>query len=132
MIKIYSRVLGFANKKHSRQNPRSVPKRKEKKVKSSYIVVKSAFLRIISPALLGPGLVQDGSLSGVSLGMDVRGSGYGSPSGGDQRVIWRSVVYPGIDSRAATVYVPRLLKTRTELFPCGSTYLTSNLLAWLQ
>lgn len=79
-------------------------------------MVKSAFLRKISPALLGLGLVQDGSLSGVSLGMDVRGSGYGSPSGSDQRVIWRSVVYPGIDSRAGKFTFPGCLKQGQNCF----------------
>lgn len=98
------------------KTPEVFQKEKKKKVKSSYIVVKSTFLRIISPALLGLGLVQDGPLSAVSLGMDIRGSGYGSPSRGDQRVIWRSVVYPGIDSRAGKFTFPGCLKQGQNCF----------------
>ena len=48
----------------ARQNPRSVPKKKEK---LKVLIVKRTFLRMISPALSAPGLVQNGYRSDVSL-----------------------------------------------------------------
>lgn len=49
-----------------RQNCRSILKKKEK---SKVLIVKSTFWRIISPAFLALGLVQD-SVSQMSAGLD--------------------------------------------------------------
>ena len=62
MIKIYSRALEFATWNTVRQNPRSVLKKKEK---LKVITVKSVSLRVISPACLALGLLQDCSESDV-------------------------------------------------------------------
>lgn len=43
----------------------------------------------------------------------------------NQRVIWRFDVYPSIDAglESSKVYVPKLVKTRIDLYADASTYL---------
>lgn len=54
----------------------------------------------------------------------LREGSFFSPSGGNQRVIWKLAVYPAIDAGldSSEVYVPRLVKARIESFPQASTY----------
>lgn len=62
MIKNYSKVLEFTRWEYSETKPRRVPKKKEK---LRVLIVKSIFLRIIIPAFLALGLVQNGYQSDV-------------------------------------------------------------------
>lgn len=90
MIKIYLRVLELANGNTGRQTSRSVPK-KSKTLR--VLIVKCAFVRIVSPAFLPVGLVQDRYQPDQLVWMmDARWSGYVSPSGGSHRVIQASML----------------------------------------
>lgn len=56
-MKIYSRVLGFANQKHGRAKPKSVPKKKDT---LRVLRAKSTFVGRIGRAFPALGLVRDG------------------------------------------------------------------------
>lgn len=141
MIKIYSRTLGFANQKRNSAIPRVFPRRKTEGSYSkkyvlflfcSYLFIywgKSTFLRRMGPAFLASVSVQDGNpvddqWSGqwISDGLDAW-TFFLSLPGGNQRVIWRSDVYPDIDTglESSKGQVPRLIKIRIESFPQAST-----------
>lgn len=61
MTKFYSMVLSESQSKEYPGNTQSVPK----KTKGSVFIVKSMFLRRISPAFLASGLARDVDLPGV-------------------------------------------------------------------
>lgn len=76
----------------ARQEPRSVLKKREK---LRVLIVKSTFLRIISPSFLALGLFQNDYQS------DVRGSKRWVPGSlvtpdSQARVIWKAGIYPDI------------------------------------
>lgn len=79
------------------KNPRSVLK---KKGKLKVFIAEIMFLRIIGPALLVPGLVQDVyELDGPSVGIMDEMAWMSESCRGNQRIIWKSSVCLEIDGQ---------------------------------